>query len=59
MEAKEVRDIIVQSLELELEDAQIMALGNRVHIYSGDKEFEVVVKTMTPKGSSRHKGHWE
>jgi hypothetical protein len=54
MEVEHVRDVIAFALEhLQKEDVKVVALGNRVHLYQGDREFEIVIRTMDPKGSSR------
>jgi len=57
MEVEDIRDVIVFALEhLQNKDARVVALGNRVHLYAGEREFEVVIRTMDPKGSSRLAG---
>lgn len=54
MDVEKIRDVITFALEhLNTEDIKVVPLGNRVHLYVGDGEFEVVIKTMDPKGSSR------
>jgi len=55
MDVDKVRDVITFALEhLQEELVRVVALGNRVHLYVGNKdEFEIVIKTMSPKGSSR------
>jgi len=54
MEVEKVRDVIRFALEHLQEDlVRVTAIGNSVHLYVGDDEFEIVIKTMDPKGSSR------
>jgi len=54
MEVDQVRDVITFALEhLHKEDVKVVPLGNRIHLYVGDREFEIVIRTMDPKGSSR------
>ena len=54
MEVEQVRDVIAFALEyLQDEEVKAVPLGNRVYLYAGDSEFEIVIKTMDPKGSSR------
>ena len=54
MDVDKVRDVVMFALEhLHGDLARVKALGNRVHLYVGDDEFEIVIKTMSPKGSSR------
>jgi len=55
MEIEKIRDVIAFALEhLQEELVKVVVLGNRVHLYVGDKdEYEVVIKTMDPKGSRR------
>lgn len=54
MDVEQIRDVITFALDhLQKEDVRVVPLGNRVHLYVGDCEFEVVIKTMDPKGSSR------
>ena len=54
MNVGQVRDIITWALEhLKDENIQVQPIGNSVHLYAGDSEFEIVIKTMDPKGSSR------
>jgi len=54
MDVKKVRDVVMFALEHLQEDlVRVKALGNRVHLYAGNDEFEIVIKTMDPKGSSR------
>jgi len=57
MDVEKIRDVITFALEhLNAEDSKVVPLGNRVHLYVGDREFEVVIRTMDPKGSSRLDG---
>lgn len=52
MEVEQVRDTIARALEhLEGDNIRVLLIGNSVHLYAGDDEFEIVVRTMTPKGS--------
>jgi len=54
MDVEKIRDVITFALEhLHSEKIKVVPLGNRVHLYVGDDEFEVVIRTMDPKGSSR------
>ena len=61
MEPNEVRDIITGALidategrkALWGQDVEITPLGNRVHLCIGPKEYEIVIRTMDPKGPSR------
>ena len=54
MDVEKIRDVITFALEhLQGERIKVVPLGNRVHLYAGDDEFEVVIRTMDPKGSSR------
>ena len=54
MDVEQVRDAITFALEhLNAEDVKVVPLGNRVHLYVGDEEYEIVIRTMDPKGSSR------
>ena len=54
MDVEKIRDVIAFALDhLQVEKVKVVPIGNRVHLYVGDEEFEVVVKTMNPKGSSR------
>ena len=54
MEVKKVRDIVLFALEhLQGDLVRVQALGNRVHLYVGNDEFEIVIRTMDPKGSGR------
>ena len=54
MEVEQVRDAISEAMsQPQFEGVKVITLGNRVHLYAGDKEFEVVIRTMDPKGSSR------
>jgi hypothetical protein len=54
MDVDKVREVVKFALEnLHGEPVRVKALGNRVHLYAGDEEFEIVIRTMTPKGSSR------
>ena len=54
MEVEQIRDVISSALEqLQAPESRVISLGNTVHFYVGDQEFEVVVRTMDPKGSSR------
>jgi hypothetical protein len=54
MEVEDVREVIASALdEFQREDVRVVPLGNSVHLYAGDREFEIVIKTMDPKGSSR------
>jgi len=54
MDVDKVRDVVMFALEhLQGDLVRVKALGNRVHLYAGDDEFEIVIKTMDPKGSSR------
>ena len=54
MDVEKIRDVVQFALEhLHADLVKVKALGNRVHLYVGDDEFEIVIKTMDPKGSSR------
>lgn len=56
MEVEEIRKIICAALEkLQSSDRDIglYALGNRVHLILEHDEFEIVIRTMNPKGSQR------
>ena len=54
MEVKKVRDVVMFALEhLQGDLVRVKALGNRVHLYAGNDEFEIVIRTMDPKGSGR------
>ena len=54
MEVEQVRDIIALALEhIKGERVRVRSIGNSVHLYAGDDEFEIVIRTMDPKGSSR------
>lgn len=54
MEVDDVREVITFALEhLQKEKVKVVPLGNRIHLYVDDREFEIVIKTMDPKGSSR------
>lgn len=53
---EEVREIIYTALEkLQSTDrnVELRAIGNRVHLILDNDEFEIVIKTMNPKGSQR------
>ena len=57
MEVDDVRVVIALALEqIQREGVKVIPLGNRVHLYVGDQEFEIVIRTMGPKGSSRLEG---
>jgi hypothetical protein len=51
MDVDEIRDRIAEVMQHP--DHRVVPLGNRVHVYSGEDEFEIVIRTMQPKGSSR------
>ena len=54
MDVDQIREVITFALEhLQNEKVKVVPLGNRVHLYAGDGEFEIVIRTMDPKGSSR------
>lgn len=54
MEVDDVREVITFALRhLQKEEVRVVPLGNRVHLYVEDREFEIVIRTMDPKGSSR------
>ena len=54
MKVEQVRDVIALALKgLHAENVKVRSIGNSVHLYVGVDEFEVVVKTMSPKGPSR------
>lgn len=56
MEVEQVREIIYSALErLQSPDCDIElhSIGNRVYMIAGNDEFEIVIKTMRPKGSQR------
>ena len=54
MKVDQVRDIVTWALEhLDDNSVRVQPIGNSVHLYAGDDEFEIVIRTMDPKGSSR------
>lgn len=54
MEVEDVRDIITFALQhLQKDNVEVKAYGNRVYLVADNDEFEIVIRTMNPKGSSR------
>ncbi|MGD9725457.1 MAG: hypothetical protein AB7L09_01030 [Nitrospira sp.] len=54
MEVNDVREVIASALEqLQRQDVKVVRLGNRVHLFTGEHEFEIVIRTMNPKGTNR------
>jgi len=47
MDVEKIRDVIKFALDHLQEDlVRVKALGNRVHLYVGDDEYEIVIKTI-------------
>lgn len=47
MEIDDIRDRIARALDQP--EHRVIPLGNRIHLYVGDEEFEIVIRTMQPK----------
>jgi hypothetical protein len=57
MEVKTIRNVIASALKQHSDDVRIVPIGNSVHLYKGDEEYEIVIRTMNPKGAIRFDGY--
>ena len=44
MKAADIRDLIAEHLAQQLQTGKVVALGNKVHVYVDEEEFEIVIR---------------